>query len=185
MIETWKDVLGFEGRYKISNTGKLISIKGKNRIHKILAPCIQKSTGYFYTTLNNKKLVRHVRIHVLVAEAFLNKPNIMNVCVNHLDGNKLNNNVSNLEWTTLGDNIRHALNMGLSDTRGEKHVNSKLKSAEAYAIKYKMIGFSYKELGAIFGVSHELINKIKSGRRWKHITKDYKPSSSISTAVGS
>jgi len=100
--EVWKDV-SFDKKYQISNLGNF------KKGNKVINGWIQ-NTGYKTVQINNKKY----SIHRLVAEAFIpnpeNKPQ-----VNHIDGNKLNNNADNLEWCTCKENVQHAFNTGLMD----------------------------------------------------------------------
>ena len=107
MQEVWLPVVGFEEYYLISNTGRIFSIRSQREL--IVKP---KHTGYMDIELNINGKVYYKRIHRLVAEAFIpnpeNKPYI-----NHKDGNKLNNNVTNLEWCTNSENMIHAFQMGL------------------------------------------------------------------------
>lgn len=101
-MELWKDIEGFEGQYRISNTGKVYSI----RRHIILKPKIDRYGYYGVGLWDGEK--RHCRtIHRLVADAFIDKPCGCDV-VNHLDCNKQNNNAHNLEWTTVQHNTKHA-----------------------------------------------------------------------------
>lgn len=103
MKEIWKDVKGFEGLYQVSNIGNVR--RKKHLLFKTLR-------NYYGVKLckNNIKCFKY--IHRLVAEAFIpnpdNKPQ-----VNHIDGNKLNNNVNNLEWVTISENGKHAYKIGL------------------------------------------------------------------------
>ena len=121
MKEIWKDIKNYEGLYQISNLGRVKSLKryvnhsgNSKRVvnEKILKPVID-NTKYFVVSLwkDNKHTRPH--IHRLVAETFIsnleNKPHI-----NHIDGNKLNNSVNNLEWCTPKENIIHAYKIGLN-----------------------------------------------------------------------
>lgn len=122
IIEKWLPVVGFEGFYEVSNTGKLRGVErkvlGSGKQHTRTAAGKDKKlyvgmTGYPVAQLcrNGKQRLRP--IHRLVAEAFIPNPNNYPV-VNHLDGNKLNNNVSNLEWCTYKRNSVHAVEIGLN-----------------------------------------------------------------------
>ena len=108
MTEIWKDVVGYEGLYEVSSLGRVKSVKR----NKILS---QKHNwdGYLRIQLwrNNKN--KYVSIHRLVAEAFIENPNTKPF-INHIDGNKQNNKVDNLEWCTQKENIKHAFDNVLS-----------------------------------------------------------------------
>ena len=100
-MEEWKDIQGFEGLYRVSNTGKVFSIRRNIELKG-------KTDRYGYQCVvlwNGKNNYRTV--HRLVAEAFIPRIEGCNV-VNHLDCNKKNNSVSNLEWTTVQHNTKHA-----------------------------------------------------------------------------
>lgn len=104
--ELWRPIKGFEGRYEISNMGRVKStptIRVKNV--KILKLTIEKN-GYYRVTLSSTKNVTHL-VHRLVSIAFLENPLILPQ-VNHKDLNKGNNAVSNLEWCTPSQNTSHA-----------------------------------------------------------------------------
>lgn len=119
--EIWKDMIGYEEYFKVSNLGNIYS-KRTNRLLKLT----KSKTGYlcFSTRLGgrNSKAVLF-RVHREVAKAFIPVPdNLIGyennnyygiIPVNHIDGNKLNNVVSNLEWVTHKENTQHAMNTGL------------------------------------------------------------------------
>lgn len=112
MNEIWKDIVGYEGLYQVSNLGRIKSLSrfkkcGKeNTIGYIKPECILKpnkqKSGYCYITLKGKQ-TKFTTIHRLVAQAFIPNPNDY-PCVNHKDENKSNNNVYNLEWCTKAYN---------------------------------------------------------------------------------
>lgn len=131
MEEIFKDVIGYEDYFKISNYGNLYS----KRSNRLLKQTISK-TGYYTvaTKIGGRNgTAKCFKIHRLVAEVFLNPPTEQQmywasttkynkVLVNHKDGNKLNNNVDNLEWATGVENTRHAIDTGLiSYTRDLAH----------------------------------------------------------------
>lgn len=123
MQEVWKDVVGYEDMFQISNVGNIFS-KRSNRLLKL-----SKSGGYFTRTvmIGGRNGVRICLMpHILVAHAFLESParyildwaatTVRGVpLVNHKDGIKTNNVVDNLEWCTMSENILHAIENGLYD----------------------------------------------------------------------
>lgn len=121
--EIWKPIKGYEELYEVSNLGNvrslttIINCKGAKGIDthirngKVLSKAIG-TTGYYIVVLSRNSKTKQVRIHRLVAEAFLDNPNNY-PCVNHIDGNKLNNNVDNLEWCTHSHNNKEAYRLGL------------------------------------------------------------------------
>lgn len=120
----WKEIKGYEGRYIISNYGEIISLpryKHNNSKMQYVEPkeilrYINKVNGYVYVQLWKNAEYKNIRLHKLVAETFIpnpeNKPQ-----VNHIDGNKQNNKVDNLEWCTARENIIHAYKIGLRQKR--------------------------------------------------------------------
>jgi hypothetical protein len=104
MKEVWKNIEGYEDTYVVSNYGNIKNLKRG----KILKPCDNKS-GYLYTTLyKNGKSVKYY-IHRLVATAFI--PNLQtSPAVNHLDQDRSNNFVENLEWCTYSENVIYSYN---------------------------------------------------------------------------
>jgi len=101
-------------------------------------------------------------VHRLVAEAFIPNPNNYPQ-VNHLDGNKLNNNIDNLEWCTNSQNQIHARNIGL------KHNICRINMEIANRIRelYKTGRYYQRELGIMFGITQMQISVIINNRMWK------------------
>lgn len=110
MKEVWKDIEGYEGLYQVSNLGNVRSYN-KGQQWNVLKPCVN-TWGYEFVHLFKNKKVKNAVIHRLVAQTFICNPENKK-CVNHIDGNKKNNHVKNLEWTTHGENNKHALEQGL------------------------------------------------------------------------
>lgn len=165
MNEIFVPIKGFESRFKISNTGKLLSMNGKWKGDKIM-PCSIGTSGYICCTLRDKPNIRIVRIHTLVAEHFLDKP-YPTACVNHKDGNKLNNNVENLEWISIGENISHAFRIGLIDKKGEKHHMVKLTESKVREIrKLRKDGLTHQAISDKVNISRRHIGDILNGVCW-------------------
>lgn len=109
--EVWKDIKGYEGRYQVSNLGRVKSLPIDEKFCKrpeeiILTPFLCGS-GYYEVTLYYQKRRKPKLIHRLVAETFIPNPDDKKE-VNHKDGNKLNNDASNLEWVTPSENQQHS-----------------------------------------------------------------------------
>ena len=135
--EVWKNVKGFESSYQVSNKGRVKSLErqvpGKlnsvRTIHERLLSDRDNGRGYRVLELYDGEKRHFKKVHVLVAEAFipnpLNKPE-----VNHIDGDKTNNNLENLEWATTKENCTHrqANNLGNTEAARQAH----MKSVEMY-----------------------------------------------------
>ena len=121
--ERWKDIKDFEGFYKISDYGRVKSLKriinhnGSYSKHIRIKELIRKirinKQGYWYLNLAKNGVYKTKKIHRLVAEHFIDNPHNYPF-INHIDGNKLNNNINNLEWCTPSYNTNHAYKLGLS-----------------------------------------------------------------------
>lgn len=165
-VTGWKPVKEFEEYYLISPVGKVYSI----RRNKVLSSFV--SAGYEQIELNVGGHVYKKLIHRLVAESYIPNPNNL-PCVNHLDGNKLNNDISNLEWCTYSENMVHASEHGLLHTIGEKQYSSKLTEKDVKYIRnvYKKGDPEYgsSALGRKFNVDHKAIYSIIAGKTWRHV----------------
>lgn len=187
MKEIWKDLMNFEGAYKISNYGNIKSLpristniigkRGGTKVikEKIIANTLNK-TGYVYCHLsfNGKNTVSMV--HTLVANNFLIKPeSTESLQVNHKDGDKQNNRVDNLEWVTSKENIHHSIRTGLRKSHHQYNPNAKLTLENVKEIKelISMGILTAIEIGKMYGVNSGCIAKIKYGRTWKDEIKTY------------
>ena len=99
-MEIYKDIIGFEGSYEISNFGNVKSLKS----NRILKPQLS-GNGYYNVTLSKDGKRTTPTIHSLVAIHFIDTKDLT---VNHIDGNKLNNHIDNLEYVSYSDNLKHA-----------------------------------------------------------------------------
>lgn len=99
MNEIWKDLIGYDNRYEVSNTGK-VRIKGNKKVLKQY-----EHRGYKYVGLYFENKTHNMRVHRLIAKTFL-KDFTQNCVVMHLDNNTRNNNVNNLKCGTQRENIQ-------------------------------------------------------------------------------
>jgi hypothetical protein len=165
MKEIWKDIEGFEKSYQISNLGRFKSFKYKEE--RILKK--GNAMGYEIIRLFKDKKIFTLKAHRLVASHFLDNINEKEE-VNHKNGNKKDNSVSNLEWTTKSENLRHAILTGLkSIKKGELHGRSKLKEDQVKKIKYELNHLENSQLANLFNVDRSTIYMIKENKNWKHI----------------
>lgn len=163
----WKTIPAFGGRYEASETGEIRHSLNKN-IRKA------RKNRYGYLQLNFPRndgtgKSDTISVHRLIAKTFVPNPSNLPE-INHKDGNKLNNNVENLEWCTCSENGKHAYRIGLSHTyKGEDHVNAKLTNEQAKQIKqlYKK-GVRQCKLADYFNVSQTTIRRIINGKRYNN-----------------
>lgn len=164
--EIFVPVKDFENRFWISNFGRIISHNHRNNTIKFLRPHLD-SLGYYATQLRMKPINRRVRVHVLVAEHFVSRSNTSHTVVNHLSGIKTDNYFENLEWTTIGDNVRHSVRIGCFNIKGERHPMSKLKTEDVIRIREMYnAGKTHKEIAEIFGVSRRQVGDIVNCKNW-------------------
>lgn len=182
LTETWKDIPNFEGSYQVSNMGRVRSVDrviavkdGRMRKHKgrVLKPLLN-DRGYERVTLSNDGRCNIKRVHRLVLETFKPHVNMSDLQVNHMDGDKLNNHLINLEWVTARDNILHAYDMGLITNIGEGSPNAKLSNADVLEILQRLDnGELQRVIGLDYGVSEDHISQINAGRRWRVVKEEY------------
>ncbi len=159
--ERWKHVVGYEGYYEISNSGRV----KRKQTGKILKPNIVN--GYLLVDLRVNGKRKYNRVHRLVAYSFIGLPPTPRHEIRHFDGNKQNNNSNNLCWGTRKDNeydkIRHN-----KTNRGQRNGRSKLTECQVVEIRKLLLqdNLLQRQIAAIFNVSRMTISDIKGGRSW-------------------
>lgn len=168
--ELWKCIPGYNRAYEISNFGRIRSSK----FGSIEQKSLRLLNGYYGTTLHLGGVRTTVKVHRMVAHAFIpnpeNKPQ-----VNHIDGNKLNNHVSNLEWCTAKENINHAIDTGLLLCIGTDNYQTNLTERDVQIIRLmvKVMGFSYQATADFMEQTKSKIAHIVKGRSFKHLKEDF------------
>lgn len=177
MVEIWKPVKGYEGLYEVSNLGNVKALKrtvNKGKCHRTWDEHILKTAidgcGYFRTNLARNGTNKTFKVHRLVVEAFIpnpeNKPT-----VNHINGDKTDNRVENLEWATQNEQMKHACDMNLKRCDGEHNSAHKLTFEEVKWIREHHIPrdsqFGSLALAARFGVHRKTISRIVNNKTWK------------------
>lgn len=172
MTEEWRDVEGYEGRYQVSNLGRVKALPHKGKKSGI-KKATKSDRGYLAIGLSRKDDSKTFRVHRLVASAFIPNPDCL-IEVNHKDGIKANNHVSNLEWSTRGENMRHAYRMGLLKIRcGEQIVHKAKLTLEQVKYIVAMQGkITACKLAASLGISDCAIHDIYKGRSWKRVLQN-------------
>lgn len=127
--EIWKPIEGWEGLYEISNLGRVRGVekvtpfgsRTKTYHMRLLTPCVGKR-GYYVVALNHNNKAKTYTLHRLIAKAFIpnpeNKP-----CIDHIDGNKLNNKIDNLRWCTYKENSNNPITRKKMSTSTKKNWN--------------------------------------------------------------
>lgn len=159
----------YNGMYLISEEGNVFTIRRQGSAGGALKQRV-KPNGYYVVDLRNNGKRSRQYVYRLVAEAFIPNPEHKK-CVNHRDGNKANNHVSNLEWCTHSENMKHASEHGLSRVpcfRGEKHPMAKLQYKDVCEIREQnRNGVTPSQLAKTFHVTREAIYNILNGKAWK------------------
>jgi hypothetical protein len=167
-MEKWKWIEGYKNRYKISTYGNVKSFVGKS-IKTMKHSPNSKGYGFVELCYNGGSVTKAV--HRLVAETFLKRDNKY-LQVNHKDGNKLNNNINNLEWVTARENIIHSYKNNLKKNiwrpQGIKHPKAKLTDNQVISIR-KEYNNNREYLSKKYGVSLASISLIINERTWKHL----------------
>ena len=160
--EIWKDIKGYEGIYQVSNLGRVRSYDSIDKLGRVRKGKVLKNYlndwGYPIVTLSIKSKLKTFRVHRLVAQAFIlnpdNKPQ-----VNHIDEDKTNNRVSNLEWVTAKENVNYGRhNERMSKTLSIPILTTNLKTGETKTF------YSTKECGRQLGLDPSSITKVLKGK---------------------
>jgi hypothetical protein len=166
-MEKWIDIDGYNGLYQISNFGRVKSLKGLTE--RILKQNINKY-GYKVVYLSKDSKKKTISIHRLVAHGFIEREK-NKLHVNHIDGNKTNNHVSNLEWVTPKENTLHALEHGLlKPNYGESNGNTKLTNEIVRNIlkMYWLDKINVTTISLILEINRRTVNSIVNGVNWKN-----------------
>ncbi len=180
-IEQWKDVLGWEERYEVSNLGRVRSKsflkQGANRSGpfcyltspKILKPNVL-SDGYEQVKFQHFGTKASVLVHRVVALAFLPPAREDQTQVNHKDSDRANNRVSNLEWVTPSENMLHGFKYGNKDNSGENHPRTSFSDEDVRNIRaLHSQGMTYADIGRRYGVTYQAVSAIVRRINWGHL----------------
>lgn len=157
--EIWVDIKGYEGLYQVSNLGRVKSLNYRRTgKEKILKP-IKMKRQYIKVQLCKNRKPKQYMIHRLVAQAFIPNPDNKEQ-VNHINGNKADNRVENLEWCTNSENTQHAFENGLN-----KYNYTDKTPQRVYCIEFDMSFESLTQAEKVTGANHSDIGKVARGER--------------------
>lgn len=146
--EIWKDIPGYIGKYQVSNLGNVRSLNYHSTGKTSLLKFAVDKKGYFRCALSKKNRLVTYKVHRLVAGSFLPNPKELPQ-VNHIDGNKQNNNANNLEWTDNSENQIHAWKNGLQPSFRRRKLHGYLSQIEVLLSK----GYKCSQVASVFGVT--------------------------------
>ena len=166
MTEVWKNINDFPN-YEVSNLGRVRNEASK----RILKDAIDSSTGYFKVSLQKNGKGHTKSVHRLVAETFLGLPSNSDMQVNHIDGNKSNNAVDNLEWVTKSENEKHAYENGLKIPKKDGLSVRIVETGE----EFSSMSECARKLGTREHSISECVNGIRKSHRGLHFEKIDRP----------
>ena len=166
--EIWADIEGYEGEYQISTYGRIKSFKNGREI--IMRP-LPTRNGYLNILLCKDGRHKNFSVHVLVGRAFIPNPDGKPE-LNHVDGEKFNCHVSNLEWSNRSENNKHAFETGLNrQAKGENNCWAKMTNEDARYCRGVCIPgdreFGISALARKFGISQRCMSLIIQGKTYK------------------
>jgi len=177
--EIWSQIY-YDGKklhYAVSNCGRVVNTKTGYILKQYIDGYNQ--SGYKFVVFSTKKSLHHkFKVHRLVATYFVDNPDPYNKSyVNHIDGNKLNNHYTNLEWVTSKENSHHAWRTGLCKPKiGVKNGSAKLTEEQVHMI-CKLLeqrsGLTYREIGLKVGTTKANVAEIAAKKHWTHISCNY------------
>ena len=163
--EIWKDVVGYEGLYKVSNEGNVYSVRRVNsagiRCGGLMLKLTQHKSGYIQVCLRKNGVMKTKKVHRLVAKAFIPNPNHY-LEVNHRDENKSNNNVKNLEWCTREYNMNFGTGIKRTADKNNKPVKGVHEETGERIYLKSMVE------GALYGFDPKRISDVCLGKRQTH-----------------
>jgi hypothetical protein len=165
-MEQWKEIDGYDGLYQISDFGRVKSLKGCNE--RILKQTINKY-GYMIIYLSKDSIKKTLSVHRLVAQSFL-EYKTDKLFVNHIDANKTNNHISNLEWVTPKENTAHAIKHNLlKSLYGEENGKTNLtKEIVRNILKlYWLDKLNVTKIASLLKINRRTVNSIVKGVNWK------------------
>lgn len=172
--EIWRDIEGYEGKYKVSNMGRVMSVERRVRDGRIMRRVPQRilkqttvdgNYAMISLYLYGRETKKNLAVHRLVAKAFLGEKPFNSADIRHLNGKRADCRAQNLAYGTRSDNMQDDKRRGVTFRRNAKLVEQDIPHVRAM-LNTKM---TQVEIGACFGVSRSAISHIKRGNTWQNI----------------
>lgn len=171
-METWKAVRGYEGRYEVSDLGRVRSLPKRRQPNTIILKTPPAADGYPVVNLSNVEGRRSVKkVHRLVLEAFCGPGTIMHPFALHRDGDRTNARLSNLYWGNARENQLDREAHGTSN-HGERNGSSKLTKSQAQSIRERLTNRKRGDLTEVareYSVSISTVRDIAEGKTWSDL----------------
>lgn len=166
MSKEWGEIDGYDGKYLCSKCGSIFNTEIGREISSRF-----NSTGYVRVNLYKDGKAKTETVHSLVIKTFIGKRD-EGMQINHIDGDKTNNDLSNLEYVTPQENSEHAILIGLVNPVGSSNANSKLFASDVINIceKYDAGGVTQQQLADEYGIVQVAVSDILCGKRWSPLT---------------
>jgi len=176
--EQWKDVVGYEGLYQVSNLGRVKKLAGTKCRADRMRKLVVTPNGRLQIALYKNNIERKFLVHRLVLIAFVGKPKI-NQITRHLDGNPMNNYLTNLRWGThvqnQADSVRHGtkINPPKNDNSGTNNGQNKLSEQQVAMIKQLADRglHTQQQIANMYGITQQTVSDIKRNRSWSHLNE--------------
>lgn len=172
-FEEWRDVPGYEGRYQVSNMGRVrsqyvVGGRGKLGPWRIRKQATHHTSAYRYLILNGNERTKDVFVHVLVLLAFVGPPP-EGFRASHLDGNRGHNALSNLVWESMSQNMLRKLEHGTM-ANGTRNGSVKLSEEQVREIRTLRLAHMKKaDIAKQFGIGTSQVGRICRGQSWAHL----------------
>jgi len=177
-MEIWKDVLGYEGFYEVSNLGRVKSLprvwyagntKALRRKGETIMKLYIDGGGYCQVDFSINCKHKRYSVHRVVASAFIDNPE-NKPCVNHINSDRTDNRVENLEWVTYHENTKHAFKYGnMKKNKGIIHGMCRLTEEDVLKIRELEDVHPHETLAKMFNTGRRNVGYILSRKLWKHI----------------
>lgn len=161
--EVWGSLPELKGLFEVSNLGNVRTVKSKQ-----LRKAQLQKLGYRRISLRVDSELLGYQLHRLVALVHIPNPNDYRE-INHIDGDKENNNVDNLEWCTRSQNMSHAFRTGLVSNRGILNPRARLSELTVINIRHCRGELTNEKLGKIFNVPTSTVARIMTRKSWSHL----------------